>query len=294
MVQQVTSAQLQQWLPSVCHIALKAGRCISRMYRENQAQQHLNVEQKKDGTPVTEADRYADGLIFTALQSLTPDIPLVTEESVAKFPFEERQNWSTYWLVDPLDGTKEFIEGTGEFSVNIALIHNHQPVLGVVFGPEVNSLYFALRDDAAYKVDIYVQEVDVDTLDISTVLQRAERIQTAKLAVDETAKVAVSRRHGGRTQYFMSELGKHETVKMGSALKSCLVAEGVAHVYPRFGPTSLWDTAASQVIVEVAGGAVLNAAGHPLEYVQTPTLLNPFFLVVCQRDYPWPPIPEIM
>jgi 3'(2'), 5'-bisphosphate nucleotidase len=92
----------------------------------------------------------------------------------------------------------------------------------------------------------------------------------------------------------MSELGAHETVKMGSALKSCLVAEGAAHVYPRFGPTSLWDTAASQIIVEMAGGAVLNAAGHPLEYVQTPTLLNPFFLVVCQTDYSWPPIPEVM
>lgn len=293
-MEQFSQAKLQQWLPQVCQIALKAGRCISRMYRENQAQQHLDVEQKKDGTPVTEADRYADGLIYTALLSMTPDIPLVTEESVAKFPFEERQSWSTYWLVDPLDGTKEFIEGTGEFSVNIALIHNHKPVLGVVFGPEVNHLYYAVQNDSAFKVSIDVQSVEIDTLDMTQLMQQAHRIQSARLTPADTTKVAVSRRHGGRTQYFMSELGPHELVKMGSALKSCLVAEGAAHVYPRFGPTSLWDTAASQIIVEMAGGAVLNAAGHPLEYVQTPTLLNPFFLVVSQTDYPWPPIPEVM
>ncbi|MBO1927926.1 3'(2'),5'-bisphosphate nucleotidase CysQ [Thiomicrorhabdus sp. 6S2-11] len=293
-MEQIDQQQLQQWLPQVCKIALQAGRCISRMYRENQANEFIDVDKKKDGTPVTEADRYADGLIFTALQSMTPDIPLVTEESVAKFSFDERQHWSTYWLVDPLDGTKEFIEGTGEFSVNIALIHHHKPVLGVVFGPEVNHLYYAIQGNTSYKVDVGVQSNDVDTLDIKALLQQARAIRTANLAQEEITKVAVSRRHGGRTQYFMSELGAHETVKMGSALKSCLVAEGAAHVYPRFGPTSLWDTAASQIIVEMAGGAVLNAAGHPLEYVQTPTLLNPFFLVVCQTDYSWPPIPEVM
>ncbi|BBP45177.1 3'(2'),5'-bisphosphate nucleotidase CysQ [Thiosulfatimonas sediminis] len=293
-MEQCTQAHWQQWLPQVCQIALQTGRGISQMYRANQAQRFVDVEQKKDGTPVTEADHYADALIYTSLQAMTPDIPLVTEESVAKFAFAERQHWSTYWLVDPLDGTKEFIEGTGEFSVNIALIHNHRPVLGVVFGPEVNHLYYAVQGGAAFKVAVDVQSLDVERLDMSQLMSQAQPIQTARLQPDEMANVAISRRHGGRTQSFMAALGEHQTVKMGSALKSCLVAEGAAHVYPRFGPTSLWDTAASQVIVEVAGGAVLNAAGHPLEYVQTPTLLNPFFLVVCQCDYPWPPIPEVM
>ncbi|QKI89850.1 3'(2'),5'-bisphosphate nucleotidase CysQ [Thiomicrorhabdus xiamenensis] len=288
----ITLTQLQQWLPEVCRIALNAGLEISRMYRDNR---ELAVEHKKDGTPVTEVDRYADNLIFQALQKLTPDIPLVTEESVSRFPFEERRHWPIFWLVDPLDGTKEFIAGTGEYSVNIALIVEHHPVLGVVFGPEVGTLYYALREEAcAYKLPLDIYQQDMDNLNMGDLLSAAEPIEAARLSEEEVTKVAVSRRHGGRTQQFMAELGSNETVKMGSALKTCLVAEGKAHVYPRFGPTSLWDTAASQAILEAAGGAVLNAAGHPLEYVQTPTLLNPFFISVCQKDYPWPAIPEVM
>lgn len=290
----ISASQLQQWLPQVCRIALKAGRCISRMYRENLEQKGLDIEKKSDGTPVTQADKHADALIYQALQTLTPQIPLVTEESVFAMEFEDRKDWSTFWLVDPMDGTKEFIEGTGEFSVNIALVVNHKPVLGVVFGPEVGNLYFAMQGAPAMKLHCDVHALDIDCLDMTEFLAPAGKIQTAQLTEEETTKVAVSRRHGGRTELFLGELGKNQLVKMGSALKSCLVAEGKAHVYPRFGPTSLWDTAASQIIVEQAGGAILNAAGHPLEYVQTPRLLNPFFVVVCQQDYPWPAIPEVM
>ncbi|MBN2647652.1 MAG: 3'(2'),5'-bisphosphate nucleotidase CysQ [Thiotrichales bacterium] len=294
MTESISHTQLQQWLPQVCLIALQAGRGISQMYREHCAHQGLAVERKGDGTPVTQADRDADELIYRALQAMTPEIPLVTEESVAQFAFAERQDWHTYWLVDPLDGTKEFIEATGEYSVNIALIINHQPVLGVVFGPEVGKLYFALRGEAAYGLTIAVQQLDLEHLSMPSLLAQAQPIHSAKMQPNQLTKVAVSRHHGGRTQHFMSQLGACETIKMGSALKACLVAEGAAHVYPRFGPTSLWDTAASQVIVEMAGGAMLNAAKHPLEYVQTPSLLNPSFMVVCQSDYAWPPIPEVL
>ncbi|WP_130536793.1 3'(2'),5'-bisphosphate nucleotidase CysQ [Thiomicrorhabdus indica] len=294
MQESIPHSQLQLWLPQVAQIALQAGRLISQMYRENQQQAFLDVEKKKDGTPVTEADLQADRLISQALKVLTPNIPLVTEESVAKVPYEQRQNWSTFWLVDPMDGTKEFIEGTGEFSVNIALVVNHRPVLGVVYGPEVGRLYCAIEGAQSIATDADVYQLDIDNLDMLRFLQAAEMIQTAPLNPKHPTKVAVSRRHGGRTELFMSELNKPQTVKMGSALKSCLVAEGKAHVYPRFGPTSLWDTAASQVIVQQAGGAIINAAGHALEYVQTPNLLNPFFLVICDPQAQWPKIPEIM
>lgn len=291
---QISTEQLQQWLPEVVRIALRAGRCISKMYRESQTSSGLEIEQKKDGTPVTEADRQADALIYQALQALTPEIPLVTEESVAQFPYEQRANWSTFWLVDPMDGTKEFIEGTGEFSVNIALVVEHKPVLGVVFGPEVQALYYAIAGSAAFKLAVDVHCLEIEKTDMVALLNSGQAIRSAHLSEEEITKVAVSRHHGGRTQHFMAELGETQTVKMGSALKSCLVAEGKAHVYPRFGPTSLWDTAASQIIVEMAGGAMLNGAGHPLQYVQAPSLLNPFFVVVCQKDYPWPAVPEVL
>lgn len=290
----ISHSQLQHWLPQVALIALRAGRLISQMYRQNQQQAFLDVEQKKDGTPVTDADVQADQLISQALRALTPNIPLVTEESVAKVPFEQRQNWSTFWLVDPMDGTKEFIEGTGEFSVNIALVVHHRPVLGVIYGPEVGRLYCAIDGAQSIATDADVHELDLDSLDMLAFLQAAKIIQTTPLQANQPTKVAVSRRHGGRTELFMSQLTKPQTVKMGSALKSCLVAEGKAHVYPRFGPTSLWDTAASQVIVEQAGGAMINAAGQALEYVQTPSLLNPFFLVIGDPKAQWPKIPEIL
>ena len=131
-------------------------------------------------------------------------------------------------------------------------------------------------------------------LDWANFIEQAKAIQVRPLPVDdERYKVAISRRHGGALQRFMGQLGHCSTVKMGSALKTCLVAEGKADVYPRFGPTSLWDTAAAQCILEAAGGAVLNAAGHPLEYIQTESLLNPFFIAVSTANHSWPPFPEI-
>lgn len=285
----IDSEQLSKWLPDVCQIAFQAGRLISELYHQPT---RLDVEQKSDGTPVTLADQQADALICRALQRLSPELPLITEESVAQVPFETRQAWSNYWLVDPLDGTKEFIGGTGEYSVNIALVVNHQPVLGVVYGPELGDLYFSIKGQAAFKLD------GLTALPESTswpeLLHQAKPIKVHLLRPGEKIQVAVSRRHGGVLQTFLSQLGDVNLIRMGSALKTCLVAEGKADVYPRFGATSLWDTAASQCILESAGGAVLNAAGHPLHYVQTPSLLNPFFMAVSDQDYPWPHFPEVM
>ena len=297
-----TFFKLTTLLPQVCQIAYDAGVLISEFYHR---EEKIDVEQKSDGTPVTEADQAADDYICKALSALTPDIPLVTEESVGQTPFAERQAWSTYWLVDPLDGTKEFISRTGEYSVNIALIHNHRPLLGVVYGAELGDMYFAFNNDditqhkMVGKFEGLRPVKDQIPIDWPGMFQQAKPLVVAPLPVQvrgkgEPFKVAVSRRHGGSLQRFMNQLGDSTTVSMGSALKTCLVAEGKAHIYPRLGPTSLWDTGAAQCILEAAGGAVLNAAGHPLEYVQTESLLNPFFIAVNDRHYPWPKFPEIM
>ncbi|QCU90796.1 3'(2'),5'-bisphosphate nucleotidase CysQ family protein [Thiomicrorhabdus sediminis] len=302
----VAQLPLNQWLPEICHIAYQAGQLIGRYYRQNS----VNIEKKSDGTPVTEADLAADKVISKALRALTPDIPIITEETLAQIDFEKRQHWATFWLVDPLDGTKEFIDQTGEYSVNIALVVDHKPVLGVVYGPELGNLYFASHqlNDAMQMPcgklkGLWPQQQAQDTADSASLnwdylLKQAAAIGVAEhpqqLKRQRSFKVAVSRRHGSQVQSFMNDLGMAQAMKMGSALKACLVAEGAVDVYPRFGPTSLWDTAASQAIVEAAGGAILNAAGHPLQYVQTPSLLNPFFIVVSHADYQWPKFPEVM
>ena len=297
---QANKLDLQQWLPEVCSIAYQAGRVIAKIYRQ---QDDVAVETKSDGSPVTEADLAADQLICKALQALTPNIPLVTEESVAKVPYETRQAWSTYWLVDPLDGTKEFIAKTGEYSVNIALIHNHNPVLGLVYGPELGDLYFAYNGEDISQPSRVGKLANLwpedEVRNWPEELAHAIPIQVAPspdvgFQKEGVFRVAVSRRHGGALQHFLAQLGHSQMVRMGSALKACLVAEGKADIYPRFGPTSLWDTAASQCIVEAAGGAVLNAAGHSIEYVQTESLLNPFFIAVSHKDYNWPAFPEVL
>lgn len=313
----VTAEQLESWLPEVCYIAYLAGQHISTLYHQVQP---LEVEDKIDGSPVTEADKQADKLITEALIKLVPDMPLITEESVADVPFKTRQAWSKFWLVDPLDGTKEFIARTGEYSVNIALVVDRSAVLGVVYGPEVGDLYFSIKGGPALKISEVEGGLSKETF-LSRLLV-ASQIQVSCLthkscSEDEADKkssgqttahqstgqektgrkkrirVAVSRRHGGVLQRFTAKIGEVRLVKMGSALKTCLVAEGKVDIYPRFGPTSLWDTAAAHCILESAGGALLNSAGHPLQYVQTKSLLNPFFIAVCDHNYPWPRFPEV-
>lgn len=261
----------QAWLPEVCKAAHQAGKQILEIYRCPECE----VEKKADGSPVTLADKMADESIRLALAKLTPNIPVVSEENVDSTPFSERQHWAVYWLVDPLDGTKEFIERTDEFCVNIALIVNHQPVLGVVYGPVLDVTYCAIKGQAATKV-----------------YQNQPQTIQVRLPIREPVKVALSRRHGTKVKAFQAALPHSETVHMGSALKSCLVAEGVADVYPRFGPTSHWDTAASQVIVEAAGGRIVDAQGHDLRYQPSPSLLNPYFMVIGDPEFAWPEFPQ--
>jgi 3'(2'), 5'-bisphosphate nucleotidase len=195
---------------------------------------------------------------------------VVSEENLANTPYEQRQGWSRFWLVDPLDGTKEFVERTDEFCVNIALVLDGVARLGVIFAPVTNQMFSAYEGGEA-------------------TLARDGRLQRLATRIPAQApfKVTASRRHGRRLDSVLERLKADgvEYVPMGSALKSCLVAMGQADIYPRFGPTSHWDTAASQVIVEAAGGALLDMSLQPLRYYPTEDLLNPHFVVI--GDLAW-------
>jgi len=253
-------------LESVADLARDAGRRILEIYESDFAVQH-----KEDRSPLTAADMAAHNAIVAGLQVLTPELPVLSEES-KDVPYAERRQWNTYWLVDPLDGTREFIKRNGEFTVNIALIHGTESVLGVVHVPVSGLIYKACRGGGAFK-----QPRDGE----------AHPIHVRERAGDPLV-VAGSRSHRGDSlQHFLGNIGDYEMISMGSALKLCLVAEGRADIYPRLGPTSEWDTAAAQCVVEEAGGRVTDTDMNILRYNTKDSLLNPEFLVFgdLQRDW---------
>lgn len=257
-----------KYLEEVVVIATDAGRRILEVYERS-----YDVSDKRDGSPLTEADSLANTLIVERLAGMTPDIPILSEESAA-VDYAERSHWHTFWLVDPLDGTKEFINHNGEFTVNIALIVQGRPVLGVVYVPVKDTTYLACVGLGAFKQ-----------------VARQRHVIHASSYTGGKATVVASRSHrGDKLEDFLARLkkreGGYETASMGSSLKLCLVAESKADVYPRLGPTSEWDTAAAQCVVEVAGGHVTDMHGKPLRY-NKPDLLNPWFLVSGAGDYDW-------
>ena len=256
------------WLDPVRALAGEASAQILEIYATA-----FEVATKEDHSPLTAADLAAHHAIVAGLQRLTPAIPILSEESAA-IPFAERAKWRRFWLVDPLDGTKEFIQRNGQFTVNIALIEEHEPVLGVVRVPVAGLCYFAARGHGAFREEPG---------------QSPQAIQVKPLQADRPVRVVGSRSHGGPgLQKFAAALGAHELVTIGSSLKFCQVAEGAADVYPRFGPTSEWDTAAAQAIVEVAGGRVVSAeTGEPLHYNIRESLLNPYFIVYGDASRDW-------
>jgi len=256
----------EELLPAVIDIARQAAERILDIYHSEFA-----VEAKDDKSPLTEADMAAHHVIVDGLERRTPDIPVLSEES-AKIPFSERAAWRRYWLVDPLDGTKEFIKRNGEFTVNIALIEDHEPVLGVIVVPVSGLCYFAARGQGAFRqtADGVPEPIHVRHLDLAHLV------------------VAGSRSHAGpELAGFLERLGSPQLISMGSSLKFCLVAEGKADLYPRLGPTSEWDTGAAQCIVEAAGGIVTDTAMRPLRYNTKESLLNPFFFVSADREHDW-------
>ena len=252
-------------LASAQSIAAAAAEEILKVYDSD-----FDVESKADESPLTAADLASHQVITTRLTALTPSIPILSEES-AEIAFSTRQTWSEYWLVDPLDGTKEFVKRNGEFTVNIALIRDGAPVIGVVHVPVTGVCYAAAEGVGAFK--------DAEG--------RREPIRVR--AMDEKSISAVgSRSHSNEsTQAFLEKLGPNRIVSIGSSLKICLVAEGAADVYPRFGPTSEWDTAAAHCVVEQAGGRLTDLSLNRLRYNTKESLLNPFFIVFGDPNHDW-------
>jgi len=256
----------QSLIEPVLAIARSAGREILRVYESAFA-----VETKDDRSPLTEADRAAHAHIARELARLTPDLPLWSEES-ARADFAVRAGWPSFWLVDPLDGTREFIRRNGEFTVNIALVHGHDPVLGIVHVPVLARDYVGCRGGGAFRHDGGGERHPI------AVASRAH----------DPVRVVGSRSHPGvAVAAFLERIGSHELVSMGSSLKFCLVAEGAADVYPRLGPTSEWDTAAAQAVVEAAGGRVTDVEGRPLRYNRGDGVLNPWFLAFGDSTRDW-------
>ncbi len=246
-------------------LSVAAGAAILQVYAQD-----FPVEFKADDSPLTQADLAAHRIIVAGLQALAPDIPVLSEED-ADIPWSVRRTWTRHWLVDPLDGTREFVKKNGEFTVNIALIEDGRPVLGVVYAPVFDYLLHAQAGAGAF-----LRQPGGDVA-----------IATTRPA-PSTLRVAASRSHlDPRTAAALERMGDTERHGLGSSLKFCRIAEGRIDVYPRFGPTSEWDTAAAQCVLEAAGGAVLRLDGTPLDYNRKDNILNPDFIALGDTTLPW-------
>lgn len=260
------SASLERLARAASAIAERAAAAILEVYESDFA-----VQCKDDRTPLTEADLAAHRLIVAALAELTPELPVLSEES-ADVPWSERSRWSRYWLVDPLDGTREFVKRNGEFTVNIALIDAHRPVLGVVQKPVGGELAVAWDGGEAWLAE--------------SAGAKPRRIRTRRRG--STLTVAGSRSHGSeREAHLLARLGPCAKLPLGSSLKFVRIAAAEADLYLRLGPTSEWDTAAGQCVLEQAGGAVLGFDGASLRYNTRDSLLNPDFFAVGDREADW-------
>ncbi|CAH9064542.1 3'(2'),5'-bisphosphate nucleotidase CysQ [Pseudoalteromonas holothuriae] len=254
---------MQKLLEPCISLAIKAGEAIMAIYQN----EDIGAREKSDHTPVTAADLAANEVLTAGLKALAPDIPIMSEET----PIPElslRENWQRYWLLDPMDGTGEFILQSGDFAVNIALIENNQPVLGVIYWPSKQTTYYATKGQGAFK-------------------RSNETQQQISVASPENLTLAVSRRQKleAVSQYLNSQF---DTVALGScSLKACMIAEGKADCFLRVGPTGEWDTGASQVIVEEAGGCITDAEFNPLTYNQREHTENPDFIVMGHPDWQW-------
>ncbi|MBB6520561.1 3'(2'),5'-bisphosphate nucleotidase CysQ [Pseudoteredinibacter isoporae] len=268
----------------LCERLLEIGRAAGEAILEIYQQQgNIDVQHKSDDSPVTQADLAAHKVICQGLTELSPDIPVLSEE--AHMPsFEERQSWPYYWLIDPLDGTKEFIRRNDEFTVNIALIHQHRAILGLVHTPVLDISYLGHQLGEKPLALKYHRGASGNLTE--------EPIQASRQSSGQSLSVVGSRRHGAEAlDALLTRLkpyfGDYELQSMGSSLKLCLIAEGRAQLYPRLAPTCEWDTAAAQAVVEAAGGQVLNPEFKPLSYNQKDSLLNPNFYVVGDSSLDW-------
>ena len=280
------------FLKMAVEAALEAGSRILDVYRSDD----FDVRLKSDDSPLTRADQVAHNIIKGRLEAAgDPPVPILSEEG-SDVPFEVRRNWSRFWLVDPLDGTKEFIKRNGEFTVNIALIEERRPVLGVVYAPDLDRLYFGVKRAGAFRCDHAMNLLTgpnrrffVDTLISRSSALPMRRAASGGSEADSALRVVVSRSHlNEETRTHIRELEKQhgivELVAAGSSLKLCMVAEGSADMYPRLGPTMEWDTAAAHAVVQTAGGRVVDFRGRTELVYNKHVLLNPHFLVLSAVD----------
>jgi 3'(2'), 5'-bisphosphate nucleotidase len=256
---------LESLVPDLRAITLDAAKAILEVYEND-----FDVERKTDRSPLTEADLAAHRIIVEGLRRLTPELPILSEESVA-IAWNERRKWSRYWLVDPLDGTREFVKRNGEFTVNIALIDGDRAVFGLVQAPVTGELAWAWQGGGAW---------------IAGPDEAPRSCRTRERG--ETLVVAGSRSHGDpRLIDMLERVGSYELTPLGSSLKFLRIAAGEADLYVRLGPTSEWDTAAAQCVLEEAGGAVIDLHGQPLRYNRKDSLLNPEFIACGDPGQDW-------
>jgi 3'(2'), 5'-bisphosphate nucleotidase len=257
---------MKSLIDPVVALAEEAGRAILAVYSSD-----FEVQSKDDESPLTQADLASHHCIMAGLEKLTPGMPVISEE--AGLPeFEERSQWDRYWLIDPLDGTKEFVNRNGEFTVNIALIDNQTVVFGVVYVPVQDKTYIGCE---GYGAERRNADGSRDSIHVSATSANPVRI-------------VGSRSHRGASlDAYLENLGEYDMIPMGSSLKFCVIAEGGADLYPRLGLTSEWDTAAAQAVVEQAGGKVVTLDGKPMKYNAKSDILNPYFFVIGGADKDW-------
>lgn len=244
-------------LPDVIKVADEASERVLHIYQSD-----FKVSFKDDDSPITAADVASHEVIVRGLRSISQNIPILSEEGDA-LSWEERKHWRRFWLIDPIDGTKDFTQRTGEFTVNIALIENGEPILGVVTAPALKEAFWGLKGQGAYKRD------------------RTGAVRRIGVSGPRgVPRVVASKNHlNEETRAYLERLGAHELVQAGSSLKFCRIAEGRADIYPRLGPTSEWDTAAAHAVLVAAGGKVTQLGGEPLLYGKE-DVLNPYFIAV--------------
>ena len=248
----------EQLISSTVEITKEAGEAITEIYNSDFAYQL-----KKDLSPITAADKLSHNIITERLKTLTPEIPILSEEN-CDIPYKIRSQWTQYWLVDPLDGTKEFIKKNGEFTVNIALIENNNPIFGIIHIPVTNETYWGSQVNGSFYLN---KNNDVERIRVSDNHQNPMRIVASRSHPSEMLNS------------LLEKLVDYEIIEVGSSIKFCHIASGQADCYPRFGPTSEWDTAAGEAIVRFAGGQIVTTNGNSIKYNLKGNYLNPNFIV---------------
>ena len=248
----------EQLISSTVEIAKEAGKAITEIYNSD-----FDYQLKKDSSPITAADNLSHNIITDRLKILTPEIPILSEEN-CDIPYKIRSQWTQYWLVDPLDGTKEFIKKNGEFTVNIALTENNTPIFGVIHIPITNETYWGSQVNGSFYSN---ENNDVKEICVSENNQNPIRLVASRSHPSEMLSS------------LLEKIVDYEIIKIGSSIKFCLIASGQADCYPRFGPTSEWDTAAGEAIVRFAGGHVVTTNGDSIQYNTKEDYLNPNFIV---------------